>query len=84
MTKKDEATSCCKMESVVTVDSRGQIVLPKDVRKRAGIQKGDKLILISCEEEGKVCCLTMMKVEDSEDMIKEMMGPMLKGVFNRE
>ena len=28
----------CKVESLVTVDERGQMVLPKDLRDRAGIK----------------------------------------------
>ena len=35
------ASGCCKLEAVVAVDERGQIVLPKDLRERAGIRAGD-------------------------------------------
>lgn len=36
-----------KLEGIVTVGERGQIVLPKDLRKRAVISPNDKLVLIS-------------------------------------
>ena len=34
--------SCCKVESIVSVDERGQMVLPKEIRERAKIGAGDK------------------------------------------
>lgn len=81
MTDNEKIPSCCRMEAVVSIDGRGQIVLPKDLRDRAGIEKGDKLMIVACENEGKVCCITLMKADDSNEMVKEMMGPMLKGIF---
>ncbi len=44
-TSADE--TCCQVESLVTVDERGQMVLPKGLRDRAGIKAGDKLAAIS-------------------------------------
>jgi antitoxin PrlF len=67
----------CKVESVLSVDDRGQMVLPKDVRERAGINAGDKLALISWEREGKVCCLALMKVENLSGMVNGVLGPMM-------
>ncbi len=67
----------CKVESVLSVDDRGQMVLPKDVRERAGISPGDKLALISWEREGKVCCLALMKVENLSGMVKDVLGPIM-------
>jgi antitoxin PrlF len=87
--KKDEKscisscgdTSCCKVDSIVSVDERGQMVLPKDMRERAGIKPGDKLALVGCEKEGKVCCIVMVKVEEFSQMIKSTLGPMLKEII---
>jgi bifunctional DNA-binding transcriptional regulator/antitoxin component of YhaV-PrlF toxin-antitoxin module len=53
------------------------MVLPKDVRERAGISPGDKLALISWEREGKVCCLALMKVENLSGMVKDVLGPIM-------
>ena len=36
--------SCCKVESIVGVDERGQMVLPKEIREKAKIGAGDKLV----------------------------------------
>ena len=39
--------SCCKIEALISVDERGQMVLPKEIRDRADIHTGDKLALVS-------------------------------------
>jgi AbrB family looped-hinge helix DNA binding protein len=62
---------------VLTVDDRGQMVLPKDVRDKAAIQSGDKLALISWEKDGSICCLALMKVENLSGMVKDVLGPLM-------
>lgn len=81
-TKKE--TSCCKVESVVSIDERGQMVLPKELREKANINAGDKLAVISMEQNGKVCCLSLMKVSDMEQMVKDMLGPVMKEIVNEK
>ena len=71
------AFSCCKVESLISVDERGQMVLPKEIRERANIRPGDKLALISWEKDGKVCCISMIKAEDFGNMVKGLLGPMI-------
>jgi AbrB family looped-hinge helix DNA binding protein len=68
--------SGCKVEAVLSVDERGQMVLPKEVRERAGIQTGEKLALISCEKEGKVCCLALIKAGELSGIVKGILGPL--------
>ncbi len=75
-----EDFGCCSFEAVVNIDDRGQMVLPKDLRERAGIQPGDKLVLVSCVKDDKVCCITMLRADDMQDVVKSMIGPMMKGV----
>ena len=72
---------CCKVESVVSVDERGQMVLPKEIRERAKIKPGDKLALLSLEKDGKVCCLSLIKVEELEGMVKSRLGPVINEAF---
>jgi antitoxin PrlF len=67
-----------KVDSVVSVDDRGQMVLPKEVRDKAGIRPGDKLALVSWEMNGEVCCLALIKTDELAGMIKDMLGPMMK------
>jgi antitoxin PrlF len=69
--------SGCKVEAVLSVDERGQMVLPKDVREKARIKAGDKLALISWEKNGSVCCLALMKAENLSGMVKDVLGPLL-------
>lgn len=91
MTKKDKnkqsctpkvmAMSCCKVEAVISVDERGQTVLPKELRDKANIRAGDKLAVLSMEKGEKTCCLTLIKVEEIEEMVKGMLGPLMKEIL---
>jgi antitoxin PrlF len=74
-------TGCCQVEAMVSVDEKGQMVLPKSIREKANIQPGDKLVLIGWEKDGQTCCLTMVKAESLADMVKGMLGPMLKDIM---
>jgi len=73
--------SCCKVESLIGVDERGQMVLPKDLREKANIKPGDKLALVSWEKEGEICCLALIKSEYLAGHVKDFLGPVMKGMF---
>lgn len=72
-----DGVSGCRIESLISVDERGQMVLPKEIRDKANIRPGDKLALISWEKDGKVCCISMIKAEDFGNMLKGLLGPMM-------
>lgn len=72
------AIGCCKVDSVISVDDRGQMVLPKDLRERAGISAGDKFAVVSWEHEGRVCCISLIKTQDFAGLVKNMLGPMMQ------
>ncbi len=76
-----EGMGCCKVESLVSVDERGQMVLPKELRERAKINAGDKLAVISWEKDGEVCCLFLIKADQFADMVKGMLGPLAKEIL---
>ena len=76
-----ESMSGCKVEAVISVDERGQMVLPKEMRAKAGIRAGDKLALVSWEKEGKVCCLVLIKAGDFGEMVKGFLGPMMQEIM---
>ena len=92
MTKRNSSAGCnpsgepfgctpgsgCRVEAVLSVDDRGQMVLPKDVREKAGIRTGDKLALISWCRGEDVCCLALMKVENLSGMVKDVLGPLMQ------
>lgn len=91
MIKKDYHENCCiptnkgiggcNVESLISIDERGQMVLPKEIREKANIRAGDKLAVISCEKDGKVCCISLIKAEDLAGMVKGLLGPIMKEII---
>ena len=77
----DFEASCCKIEAIISIDNRGQMVLPKEIREKAEIHAGDKLAVVSWEKDGKVCCITLMKVEDLTGPVKDVLEPVIKDVL---
>ncbi len=70
MTKKDVSAQPPESQnggwqfaSVASVDTRGQLILPKELRIKAGIQDGDRLALMYYEKDGETCCFTLMKAD---------------------
>jgi antitoxin PrlF len=68
---------CCKINAIVTMDAKGQLVLPKDLRERAKLKPNDKLALIGFERDGDVCCIVMVKADALSGTVKNMLGPIL-------
>ena len=90
MVKKEKDASCvptgmgcCKVEAVKSVDERGQMVLPKEMREKANIRAGDKLAVTSWEKDGKVCCISLIKAEDLTDMVRSMLGPVMGEILQK-
>ncbi len=77
----DDVTSCCKVEALVSVDDRGQMVLPKELREKANIRAGDKLAVVSWEKDGKVCCISLTKAEELTGMVKAVLGPVMTEIL---
>jgi AbrB family looped-hinge helix DNA binding protein len=71
---------CCAVEAIVTVDERGQMVLPKELRAKAGIKAGDKLAVTSWEKDGEICCIALIKAGNLETMVRGMLGPLMKEI----
>jgi len=69
--------SCCQIMAVITIDERGQMVLPKSIRDMLGIKAGDKLAAVAMGSEGKKCCLSLMKVDELEEGVRNKLGPVL-------
>jgi AbrB family looped-hinge helix DNA binding protein len=54
----------CRIEALVAIDDRGQMVIPKETRDRMRIEAGEKLALVTWEKEGKVCCITLIPASE--------------------
>jgi AbrB family looped-hinge helix DNA binding protein len=67
----------CKVEALVSIDDRGQMVLPKDVRAKAGILPGDKLAVVSCSDDNGVYSLVLIKSETLSGIVQGLLGPMM-------
>lgn len=80
MAKKTEecCSTCCKVEAIVSVDERGQMVLPKDVREKMNVKPGDKLSLVSLSCGGMVSCVALVKADELSKMAERFLGPVLK------
>lgn len=76
-----KAAGCCSVEALVTVDERGQMVLPKELREKAGIKAGDKLAVTSWEKDGKICCIALIKAGSLEPLVKGVLGPVMKDLL---
>ncbi len=77
----DITLSCCKVEAIVSVDERGQMVLPKELREWAHIRTGEKLAVVSWEKDGSISCISLIKAEDLTEMVKNMLGPVMKEIL---
>jgi len=85
MAKRNQKGSLCspilkgadywKVESIISIDERGQMVLPKDLREKAKIGPGDKLAVISWDKGGEICCLYLIKAEQLAERVKDFLGP---------
>ena len=85
--KREKDDSCCstpddlvdrfQVEAVVSIDERGQMVLPKEVREKVGIKAGDKLAIIMRKREGSPSCIFLFKADAMADMLKSVLGPLL-------
>ena len=72
---------CCRVDSVLSVDERGQMVLPKELRKRMGVEAGGKLAAVSYESGGEVCCIALIKADALNEMVKGLLGPVMKEIL---
>jgi len=78
-----EETGCCKVESIVGIDDRGQLVLPKELRDKAKVKAGDKMAVVSWEKGGEVCCIIMIKADGLTKMVADMLDPIMKDITEK-
>lgn len=72
-----------RIEAVLTVDSKGQILLPKELREKMGVKAGGRLAVIAgCDEKGEICCLILVKAEMLDRELGKVISPMLREVIS--
>jgi AbrB family looped-hinge helix DNA binding protein len=76
-----KSLKCCQVEAIVSVDARGQIVLPKEIREKVGVKAGDKFVVAISQSEGKVCCLFLIKADEFAETVREALGPIAKDIL---
>lgn len=76
----DFQSGCCRVESVVTVDERGQLILPKEIRQKAGILPGEKLLVVALQKNDTPCCLALVKARLLEKEVEELISPLFQGL----
>lgn len=81
---RPEHPCTCSVEGIVTVDGRGQMVLPKELRERAGISPGDRFAVVFSETEGSVCCITLIRKEYLDRSISSLVHPVHEKIRSGE
>jgi antitoxin PrlF len=74
----------CRIDAVISMDAKGQIVLPKDLREKANLKPNEKIAVVACEKDGEVCCIMMLKAEKLQGAVTKTLGPLLKSVTKQE
>lgn len=65
------------------MDARGQLVVPKDVRQKAGFQANRKLALVSWKRGGATCCVTLQPLDEITEAVRRAYGPILSELVGR-
>jgi len=72
-----------QIDAIVTLDDRGQIVIPKDVRKSLNFNPGDKFTLMTCNDsKGNLCCITLLKVDQLRGMVQKVLSPVFSEIVD--
>jgi len=71
----------CRIDAILSIDERGQIVIPKDVRESARIGPGDRIALVSCFQEGEIQCMMLIPAERLTGLVRNALSPVMKGIM---
>lgn len=66
--------SCCDVEAIVSIDERGQLVLPKEIREKMNLKKGDKIAISTLKNNNQICCLVLTKADFLKSSISSLLG----------
>jgi antitoxin PrlF len=59
------------------MDARGQMVLPKELREKAGFKADQKLALVSWKMGETTCCVSLQPVDEIAEAVRRTYGPIL-------
>jgi len=79
-TNKSSSSQCCEVEAIVSFDDRGQLVIPKELRKKFNLKAGEKFAMVSCTNENGLCCFTLVKTAQINDIVGQALSPMLSNI----
>jgi len=74
---------CFQVQALVNVDDRGQMVLPKSVREKAGLKGGDRLALTTIEKDGEICCIVLTKADQLVQIVQSTLGEVAKDLVQK-
>ncbi len=80
----DDGLSCCHVEGIAKVDSKGQIVLPKSLRDNMNILEGDKLVVVGMREKGELRSISLFKANRFDNMVKILLKPVVEELFEEK
>ncbi len=78
---REKYSDTCRIEAILTVDERGQIVIPKEVRDSARMGAGDRLALVSCMKDGDTCCVMLIHADQLTTMVRSALLPVMKDII---
>lgn len=64
-----------RIEALLPVDERGQMVLPKSLRERLGIAAGDKMVAVAWKRGNGAAGLSLVKADTLKGLIDWLAGP---------
>ncbi len=77
----DPISTCCKVESIVTVSSKGQIVLSPGIQESMNLRQGDKLVSILMNANSDSPMVVLMKADNFGGVVRNFLGPIMKDIF---
>ncbi len=83
LNEEDDKKACCKIVSVMTIDERGQIVLPRELRDKVNIKAGDRFAVVYWEQNNK-SCVSLIKMDDFTGTVKDYLRPVMKGILDNK
>ncbi|MFX1299173.1 MAG: HgcAB-associated protein HgcC [Promethearchaeota archaeon] len=88
MTEKKNENSCyspnpldtgyCRVEAIVSIDSKGQLLLPKNLRNKLTINASDKLVAVSLGDSENICGVFLLKADRFNALVKNFLRPFMK------